>query len=110
MGKRHIGESDISMIEGRDVVENIYSATLDIILSMSMKTSRDVLNSLDEEPQTIMQWIDENVSQEYLDLNDLDRAFYYLSIANMYLGRIRKRQYYGFLSYVLDFFTLPLRL
>ncbi|MEM4589102.1 MAG: replication factor C large subunit [Thermoplasmata archaeon] len=103
MGKRHIGESDISMIEGRDVVENIYSATLDIILSMSMKTSRDVLNSLDEEPQTIMQWIDENVSQEYLDLNDLDRAFYYLSIANMYLGRIRKRQYYGFLSYVLDF-------
>jgi replication factor C large subunit len=70
---------------------------------MSMKTSREVLNSLDEDPQTILQWIDENISQEYLDIDDLDRAFYYLSLANTYLGRIRKRQYYGFLSYVMDF-------
>ncbi len=103
MGKKHIGERDLEIIGSRDVVENIYSATLDIILSMSMKTSRDVLNSLDEDPQLIMQWIDENISQEYLDINDLERAFYYLSLANIYLGRIRKRQYFGFLSYVLDF-------
>ncbi|MGC8598347.1 MAG: replication factor C large subunit [Thermoplasmata archaeon] len=103
MGKRVITEKDAEYIGPRDVVENIYSATLDIILSMSMKTSREVLNSLDEDPQTVMQWIDENISQEYLDLDDLDRAFHYLSLANMYLGRIRKRQYYGFLSYVMDF-------
>ncbi|MFP3317653.1 MAG: replication factor C large subunit [Thermoplasmata archaeon] len=103
MGKRIITEKDAEYVGSRDVVENIYSATLDIILSMSMKTSREVLNSLDEDPQTILQWIDENISQEYLDIDDLDRAFYYLSLANTYLGRIRKRQYYGFLSYVMDF-------
>ncbi|MCI4434753.1 MAG: replication factor C large subunit [Thermoplasmata archaeon] len=103
MGKKIITEKDAEYVGSRDVVENIYSATLDIILSMSMKTSREVLNSLDEDPQTILQWIDENISQEYLDIDDLDRAFYYLSLANTYLGRIRKRQYYGFLSYVMDF-------
>lgn len=103
MGRKVITEKDVEYAGSRDVVENIYSATLDIILSMSMKTSREVLNNLDEDPQTVIQWIDENISQEYLDVEDLDRAFYYLSLANTYLGRIRKRQYYGFLSYVMDF-------
>jgi replication factor C large subunit len=104
-GKKTITEKDLEYLGTRDIVENIYSATLDVILSMSMKTSRDALNSVDEDPSLIMQWIDENVAHEYLDIEDLSRAFDYISEANLYLGRIRKMQYYGFLSYVYDFLS-----
>ncbi|MDP8012289.1 MAG: replication factor C large subunit [Thermoplasmata archaeon] len=102
-GKKTITEKDLENLGSRDIVENIYSATLNIILSMSMKTSREVLNSVDEDPSLIMQWIDENIAHEYLDTEDLSRAFDYISDANLYLGRIRRLQYYGFLSYVYDF-------
>jgi len=104
-GKKTITEKDLEYLGTRDIVENIYSATLDVILSMSMKTSRDALNSVDEDPSLIMQWIDENVTHEYLDIEDLSRAFDYISEANLYLGRIRRMQYYGFLSYVYDFLS-----
>jgi hypothetical protein len=104
-GKKTIIEKDLEYLGTRDIVENIYSATLDVILSMSMKTSRDALNSVDEDPSLIMQWIDENVAHEYLDIEDLSRAFDYISEANLYLGRIRRMQYYGFLSYVYDFLS-----
>lgn len=102
-GKKTITEKDLEYLGTRDIVENIYSATLDVILSMSMKTSREALSSVDEDPSLIMQWIDENVAHEYLDIDDLSRALDYISDANLYLGRIRRMQYYGFLSYVYDF-------
>ncbi|MGC8662960.1 MAG: replication factor C large subunit [Thermoplasmata archaeon] len=102
-GKKTVTEKDVENLGTRDIVENIYSATLDVILSMSMKTSREALNSVDEDPSLIIQWIDENIAHEYLDLEDLSRAFDFIFQANLYLGRIRRLQYYGFLSYVYDF-------
>ncbi len=103
MGKKTIRESDLEILGFRDVQENIYSATLRILLSISMKSSLDILSSLDEDPSLMLHWLDENLPDEYLDLDDLSRAMNYVSLSDLYLSRIKRRQYFGFLKYVSDF-------
>ena len=49
---------------------------------------------VDETPEHVMMWLDENVPQEYKDAEDLDRAYGHLSRANIFLTG-SSRQYYG---------------
>ncbi|MGC8995082.1 MAG: replication factor C large subunit [Thermoplasmata archaeon] len=104
-GKRSIVENDLNSIGFRDNFQNIYGATLTILLTTSIKSARETIMELDEDPSLIMQWLDENLPRYYLDPNDLDRGFYYLERANVFNGRILRRQYFGYLVYVSDFIS-----
>ncbi|MBN1159649.1 MAG: replication factor C large subunit, partial [Candidatus Diapherotrites archaeon] len=48
---------------------------------------------------TIMAWIDENLPYEYEYPYDLANAYPWLSRADVFNGRIMRRQYYGFWNY-----------
>jgi len=53
---------------------------------------------LDESPEDFIDWIDENLPLEY-DGNDLFKGYLVLSRADMFLGRVRKRQFYRLWKY-----------
>lgn len=66
------------------------SKDVDVLLKAFSNTNED----LDE----ILLWLDENLDKEYSG-NDLAKAYEMLSKADVYKGRILKRQYYRFLVY-----------
>ncbi len=104
-GKKYLSENDLNSIGYRDDFQNIYGTTLTLLLTNSMKSARETLMELDEDPDFIMQWIDENLPRYYLDPYDLDRGYYFLERANIFNGRIYSRQYYGYLVYIMDFIS-----
>ncbi len=53
---------------------------------------------LDESPEDLIRWIDENVPLEYSG-EDLLKAYLVLSRADIFLGRVRRRQYYRLWRY-----------
>jgi replication factor C large subunit len=55
--------------------------------------------NLEENPEDLIQWIDENIPTEYTDPRDLIEAFSYLSRASLFLGRVRIRQNYSMWKY-----------
>ncbi len=97
-GKKEIKETDLEILESRDKVSDIYKALTLILVKEDIKKSQESTYDLDEKPDNVLLWINENLPKVY-PKKDLKIGFQYLSRADVFLGRIHKRQYWGFLRY-----------
>ena len=101
-GKKVLEVEDIST-SGRDVKENIFKAMQKIFKSTDCKKALEAARGLDESPEDLVHWIDENLPIQYAckdgDLEDIRTGFGYLSKADLYLGRVKKRQNYRMWRY-----------
>lgn len=101
-GKEMLEAEDIST-SGRDVKENIFKAMQKIFKSTDCKRALEAARGLDESPEDLIHWIDENLPIQYAckdgNLEDIRAGFGYLSKADLYLGRVKKRQNYRMWRY-----------
>ncbi|AKB58914.1 Replication factor C large subunit [Methanosarcina barkeri 227] len=101
-GRKALEVEDIST-SGRDVKENIFKAMQRIFKSTDCKKALEASRGLDESPEDLVHWIDENLPFQYAskdgNLEDIKTGFGYLSRADLYLGRVKKRQNYGMWRY-----------
>ena len=101
-GRKTLEVEDINTAE-RDVKENIFKAMQKIFKSTDCKGALEVTRGLDESPEDLVHWIDENLPIQYAgkdgDLRDIRTGFSYLSKADLYLGRVKKRQNYRMWRY-----------
>ncbi len=101
-GKEVLEVEDIGTA-GRDVKENIFKAMQKIFKSTDCKKALESARGLDESPEDLVHWIDENLPIQYArkdgDLEDIRTGFEYISKADLYLGRVKKRQNYRMWRY-----------
>ncbi|HDY74515.1 MAG TPA: replication factor C large subunit [Euryarchaeota archaeon] len=97
-----IAVSDLSSLFMRDSELSIFKALAQIFKTDSCDRAREAMFESDEDPETLFNWISENVPLEYEDPEDLAQAYHYLSRADIFLGRIRKRQDWRLLGYASD--------
>lgn len=64
--------------------------------------ARAVLRETDSDPGTALLWVDENLPYEYTDKGDLVRGYERVSRADIYLGRVHRRQHFRFWAYAND--------
>ena len=91
--------SDIEILSLRDSETKIFQVITKILKTNSCDRAREAMWDSNEQPDTILNWIVENVAIEYSDPEDLARAFNYISRADVFMGRIYRRQAWGLLSY-----------
>ncbi len=101
-GKERIVGSDISSLGFRDTRENIFKVMERVFHPGSIKESRDALLSSDLTPDQLLLWIGENVHTELTHPEDLEYGMELLSRADVYLGRVRRRQNYRLWGYAND--------
>ncbi|HDS46240.1 MAG TPA: replication factor C large subunit [Methanomicrobia archaeon] len=95
----HISEADITT-GGRDVEEDIFGV-LRIIFSAEgneLQPALVALRNLDKTPDESIQWIYKNFTDEY-DPASFLHGLHYLSRADLFLGRVRRRENYKFWRY-----------
>lgn len=101
-GKEKLEVEDIGTA-GRDVKENIFKAMQKIFKSTDCKKALESAYGLDESPEDLVHWVDENLPIQYArkdgNLEDIRTGFGYLSKADLYLGRVKKRQNYRMWRY-----------
>ncbi|HHV24848.1 MAG TPA: replication factor C large subunit [Methanosarcina sp.] len=101
-GRETLEVEDIST-SGRDVKENIFKAMQRIFKSTDCKKALEAARGLDESPEDLVHWLDENLPVQYAskdgNLEDIRTGFSYLSKADLYLGRVKKRQNYNMWRY-----------
>ncbi len=108
-GKQRIRVVDLDVLGYRDTKENIFKVLEKVFNARSLKASRAALRDMDEDINTLMLWMAENVPVEMGHPADLDRAYAVLSRADVYLGRVRRKQNYKLWSYAKDTIaTLPI--
>ncbi len=96
-GSGQVTLADVSTGE-RDVPETIFKVMGMIFRGKDMREALNATYTLDENPEDLIGWVDENLPREYQN-DDLERGFDVLSKADMYLGRTRRRQVYGMWRY-----------
>lgn len=105
LGKKRISEKDVTVLGHRDSKSTIFKVISEIFKATSYKRALESTYDLDEDLNHLLLWIDENLPIEYRKSEDLGRAYLPLSKASIYLGRVRRRQFYKFWSYANDMMT-----
>ena len=102
LGRDTITDEDAGKLSDRLVKRNIYDLMNATFRKNDAKEARRLMRDVDETPDHIMLWMDENLPHEYKEPGDLVRGYEKLSRADIFLGRVSRRQYYGMWSYAGD--------
>lgn len=104
-GNKMVTPEQVSVLGYRDKRGTIFTALAEIFKTTNINKAREAVRDLDEEPEYILLWIDENLPLEYKDPEDLSNAYEKISRADIFLGRVLRRQYYGLWAYANDLMT-----
>ncbi len=105
-GKKRITAEDVKIAGYRDTERNIFEALRIIFKTERAEVANWAVSNLDKDPDEFMLWIRENVPLEYEKSPDLKRAYYFISRADVFRGRIRRQQYWRFIIYVLQLLSI----
>lgn len=105
VGKEVVREKDLLSLGYRDERKEVFQVLREIFHSGSVEDARRAAREVDEDPERLIMWIDENLPFEYRDPHDLTRALGRLVRADEYLGRVRRERQYGMWRYAGDLMT-----
>ncbi len=86
----------------REREKNVFEVVRAILKTQKYKEARQAAFDAGVDHDTLKLWIAENIPAEYEKPDEIAGAFESLSRADVFDGRIRKRQYWGFLRYSSD--------
>jgi replication factor C large subunit len=89
-------QDNIIDLDEREKEDNIINILKTIFKTKNIELLKKVFENSKEDLDEILLWIDENLAKEY-SKNDLAKAYYYLSKADIFRKRIIKQQYWRFL-------------
>jgi replication factor C large subunit len=102
LDKQQVDAESLDVLGYRDREKIIFDVLRDIFKTRDLLSIHENVRNLDETPDTLLLWLNENLPQEYIAVDDLARGYAALSTADLFLGRVSKRQYYGMWSYACD--------
>ncbi len=102
IGKKEITIRDVEIVSYRDRQLQIFEVLARIFKAETVNKARVALMQIDEEPETILAWIVENIPKEYERIDEIAKAYDYASRADIFLGRIYKRQDFAYLAYATE--------
>jgi len=98
--KEKITMKSLEVLGYRNKQESIQDALVKIFKVKNAEVAKDALNSVHEDLDQVMLWVDHNLPKEYTKPESLARAYDKLSRADVFRGRIRRWQHWRFLAYV----------
>ena len=101
-GKKVLRVEEVKAVGYRDVKNQIYKTVLKVLHTVELNEARRYITNTDETPDYILLWVEENMPLEYTKTDEMVRAYEYLSRADVYLGRVVRRQQYSLWSYAID--------
>src|SRR5438445_5741572 len=105
-GETTVTTRSVESIGARDRESSVYAALEEIFRSGDARRAKESVRDLDESPEDLILWIDENLPVDYRRPDDLERGFRALSRADEYLSRTRRRQQYGLWGFASDLMTM----
>ena len=94
----------IDDIGEREKTDSIMNALMLVFKSKKVENVLGAFDNVNADYREVMMWVDENLPKEYSGSN-LVQAYHWISRADMFNGRIRRRQYWRFLVYIYSLLT-----
>ncbi|MBI2545114.1 MAG: replication factor C large subunit, partial [Candidatus Aenigmarchaeota archaeon] len=97
--------NDLDSVTSREKEQSIFNALMMIFKTKTALAAKLAINNVDKDPEEIFWWIENNIPNEYEKPEEIARAYDVLSKADMFRQRIRSRQNWKFLAYMIDLMT-----
>ncbi len=105
LGTKKVTKESLSILAQRDRIESIFQALVKIFKTNELNIAIHAFDDVDEDPENLIFWVEENMLKEYNKIEEIEKAFYYLSKGDIFRNRIRRWQYWRFLVYYLQMIT-----
>lgn len=105
-GRTELRGEATAALGNRDREETVFAALEEIFRSGDARRAREAVLGLDESPEDLVLWVDHNLPYEYGSEGDRARGFDRLSRADVYLGRVRRRQDYGLWAFASEMMSM----
>lgn len=103
--KGSIKKEELDVLSDREKVEEITTALTKIFKTTDPVIAKESFNTVGEDINECLMWVDENIAKEYTNPDDLARAYDYISKADVMNRRITRWQHWRFLVYVNDYLS-----
>lgn len=107
---KKLSMKDLEDISDRKKTESMVGALIKIFKTKIPEVSLSSFNSVNENMDERILWIEENLPKEYKKSKDLAKGFDALSLADVYRKRIKRWQYWRYLVYINDLLTAGISL
>ena len=97
---KNINKDALDTLSDRNKEEGINQALLRVFKSTDSSVAVGAFDSVSMSVDEVMLWLEYNLPREYKNPADIARGFDALSKADVYRGRIRRRQHWRFLVYI----------
>ncbi len=96
-GKSELHRDDV-VVSSRDSRETVFDVLKKIFKKKDIKDALNATYDIDETPDSLISWVDENLPAQYRG-GDMVAGFDALSRADIFLGRVQRRQNYRMWRY-----------
>jgi replication factor C large subunit len=110
LGREKLEKKHVEDLDQRESKQEIFDALKIIFKTTDAENARRASDNLDEDAETFMQWVRENIPREYERPEDNEKAYYWISMADLFNGRIRKRMSWSLMKYIYEFSTVGVAL
>ncbi len=104
-GKKQVGQEDLGNLSYREREQTIFNALMTMFKTKSALVAKLSINGVDKDPDEIFWWIENNILNEYEDPKEIAAAYEALSRADIFRQRIKSRQNWKLLAYMIDLMT-----
>jgi len=104
-GRKEIKQGDLETLSYREREQSVFDALMMIFKTKSALAAKLAINNVDKDPEEIFWWIENNITNEYEDPEEIAKAYDILSKADLFRQRIKSRQNWKFLAYMIDLMT-----
>ena len=101
-GKKKITDKDLDVLGYREKNQEIFEVLKVIFKTKTIKNSIDIISDSDKDPEEIFWWIEENITNEYEDPEEVAKAYDALSKADIFRRWVKVRQNWRFRRYMID--------
>jgi replication factor C large subunit len=108
-GKEKITSEDLEFLSKKDDIVNIFDSVRTVLKSKNPRRIKDAMK-VDAEPSFILELIAENIPKEYEKVNELQKAYEMISLADIYLGRAFNTRVYTYWKYTYELMSLGVAL
>ncbi|MCU0861890.1 MAG: replication factor C large subunit [Methanomassiliicoccales archaeon] len=105
LGNPELREEQALALDNRLTSKSMYDLMAEIFQGTSPRNAQRMAWDIQETPEFIMLWVEENLPLAYRDTEDLWRGFHLLARADIMLGRVARRQYFALWGYATDLST-----
>jgi len=102
LDKQQVDIQALNVLGYRDRDKIIFDALREIFKNKNIQNIKETMLHLNEDPNSVLLWLNENLPNEYVDINDLVNGYHALSKADVFLGRTHRRQNYRLWAYACD--------